>query len=196
MKEHSHLQLKRTRETSSIDTDLLTAQKHRHQIPPRPLRRYTMHLTAPIQLLFAALAATQSSAVLLAAPASHGVEARASHDNVEKRSFWNSCHSCYIGTTAGGPYLECMCRRTGGLFVNAQLALNTCLANRDGKLSWVRKYVPPFRTLPPQTTGSNEFRVVGTSRTVARTTASERVMAISTPLADGLAADLRPPRCS
>lgn len=46
-----------------------------------------MHLTAPIQLLLVALAATQASASPLAALISGGVEIRTAHGAVEKRSF-------------------------------------------------------------------------------------------------------------
>ncbi|KAK3290493.1 uncharacterized protein B0H64DRAFT_436726 [Chaetomium fimeti] len=98
-----------------------------------------MHITAPFQLLLVALAATQSSASPLAAPAPGEVEARTiTHNTIGKRSFWTSCNSCSIGGSGDNPYLLCMCRRTNGLYSNAQLYLNTCLANRNGKLSWAR----------------------------------------------------------
>jgi hypothetical protein len=105
-----------------------------------------MRLTLPFQLLLVALASTPSLASPLAAAGSDEVAAFGATDEgdsdaavVKKRSFENSCNQCQM--LASGTILSCNCRRGNGLYSQAELDLNACLANNNGQLVWAVKYV-------------------------------------------------------
>ena len=102
-----------------------------------------MRLATPVQLLLLAFNATGSMASPLAAPPANEAEvaARTTHAAVEKRSFATTCRNCFIDHIIQDARLKCECRRPGGQWVDAELALNKCIANRNGRLAWAVKFV-------------------------------------------------------
>ncbi|KAK4156604.1 hypothetical protein C8A00DRAFT_30572 [Chaetomidium leptoderma] len=106
-----------------------------------------MRLRAPIQLLLIALTATQSSASPLAGPPSDVTsrdftEFTTDTADVEKRSYQDSCNSCTISNSAN-PILRCHCNKPGSAAVWTELALNNCIANRNGMMTWAAGSVLP-----------------------------------------------------
>jgi hypothetical protein len=121
-----------------------------------------MRLTAPIQLLLIALTATQSSALPLDAPPSD-VTSREYTDltsdtaAMEKRSYQDSCNTCSISNTAN-PILRCRCKAPGSAEVWTELALNNCIANRNGQMTWAAGSVlPSLGPSDPPTAANDSF---------------------------------------
>jgi hypothetical protein len=107
-----------------------------------------MRLTATIQLLVVALTA-QSSASPVAAPPSVDVASRdfteISTDTaaIQKRSFQRSCENIRLAAYDGNPLLHADCRAPSGAMVKTNIALNKCIANRGGVMTWAKKSVLP-----------------------------------------------------
>lgn len=109
-----------------------------------------MRLTAPIGLLVIALTAQSSASPVAAPPASDlasrdFAELTAEPAAVEKRSYQSTCRGCFVDfPTLDSPSMRCVCKGPGNSEIESRLALNSCIANRNGYLKWTKKLVLPI----------------------------------------------------